>query len=320
MLFQIAPGGDYPDGPPYINCVTDTYHPNIDNFEDPEDSDEGSNICVNLLETDEWSGHPYTLDDCVQAILFLFYNPNWDDALNASFQCPESDEEFAKNVRISLEGGDVDGHTFEPNYGIDIKIIPPYDKNDDADNVKQMNEKNMENNDETGDNETNATGNDLIECENKCANEEVDTNNAMPNTANNVDSEEQQAQTDTPSTFEETNDTQTDTPSTFEDTNDTRCVTQTTFLPGEIENAKTLIGCDVSSVGVQNSDDNVPNRCVQLSNTQSEQFQHTAKITFVPFDNVTPNLKCVRMFCEVIIVMNRLLTRNNHNRYVTNKS
>lgn len=97
---------DYPKMAPTVTCVTRIYHPNIDN--------ESGDICLNLF--DEWT-ETNTLEDCVQGLLFLLYNPNLEDPLSPLFD-PESDNDFdgfAENVRRSLEGGEVEGCTFERN-------------------------------------------------------------------------------------------------------------------------------------------------------------------------------------------------------------
>ena len=101
----------YPESTPKIICKTPIYHPNIDTI---GDCFEDTNVCVSLL--DDWS-EDNSIDDCVQALLFLFYNPNLQDPL-CPIICPETTEdEFGQNVKISLEGGDVEGVPFERNYG-----------------------------------------------------------------------------------------------------------------------------------------------------------------------------------------------------------
>lgn len=101
----------YPESTPKIICKTPIYHPNIDTIDDSFDD---TNVCVSLL--DDWS-EDNSIDDCVQALLFLFYNPNLEDPL-CPIICPETTEdEFGQNVKISLEGGDVEGVSFERNYG-----------------------------------------------------------------------------------------------------------------------------------------------------------------------------------------------------------
>lgn len=96
---------DYPKNAPNVTCATQIYHPNID---------DNGEICLNLFS--EWA-ETNTLEDCVQGLLFLLYNPNLDDPLSPWFD-PEWDtdlEVFAANVRVSLEGGVVEGNEFERN-------------------------------------------------------------------------------------------------------------------------------------------------------------------------------------------------------------
>lgn len=113
--FEISVVHEYPLNPPVVRCLTEIYHPNID-MDDMEDV-EDSNICVSLLEQGEWDTN-MTLEHCVQAILFLFYNPNWGDALSPLFASDCTNDDFVANVKISLEGGDIDGRTFQRNYGL----------------------------------------------------------------------------------------------------------------------------------------------------------------------------------------------------------
>ncbi|KAJ7381133.1 hypothetical protein OS493_004731 [Desmophyllum pertusum] len=104
---------DYPQKAPHVTCTTDIYHPNIDNGE----------ICLNLFS--EWA-ETNTLEDCVQGLLFLLYNPNLDDPLSPMFDPEDEDdlnlEVFAQNVRVSLEGGEVEGHAFERNIVDEDKV------------------------------------------------------------------------------------------------------------------------------------------------------------------------------------------------------
>lgn len=101
---------DYPKAAPNVSCITQIYHPNID--------DQGE-ICLNLFS--EWT-ETNTLEDCVQGLLFLLYNPNLEDPLNPLFD-PEYDtdfEVFAENVRLSLEGGSIEGCDFERNLVLEV--------------------------------------------------------------------------------------------------------------------------------------------------------------------------------------------------------
>lgn len=253
---------------------------------------------MNILEEEEWNQHPYTLDDCVQAILFLFYYPNWDDPLNSRFPCPESDEEFANNVRISLEGGDIDGYVFGRNYGMDLKIISPCDPNDD--NVKVMNVKN----DENDSNATSEAGNVSVECEKELESEDVNTyndiDNATPNTDNTIEGD--QAQTNASMCIEDINKAQIATHAPI------------VIKVEEIENENQTGNEELASVALRST----PSQCVQLRNTESYQFLQSTKNYFIPFDNLTPNWNYVRIIFKFIIAMNRPLTRSNHNRYVEN--
>ena len=98
---------DYPYAAPRVLCTTRVYHPNIDT-EDGGDT----NVCLSLF--DDWESQN-TLEDVVQGLLFLFYNPNIEDPLNPLFNGTEENDEFEDNVRKSLLGEDVDGTEFGRN-------------------------------------------------------------------------------------------------------------------------------------------------------------------------------------------------------------
>ena len=103
--FDLSEG--YPTCPPIVHCQTHIYHPNIDFCDDQGD------VCLNLL--DELWTPDMSLEDVVQGVLFLLYNPNVEDPLNSMFTGSESEEEFLENVRASLRGEEVDGVDFEKN-------------------------------------------------------------------------------------------------------------------------------------------------------------------------------------------------------------
>ena len=103
--FDLSDG--YPDTAPSIRCLTRMYHPNIDLLDEYGDGD----ICLNLL--DELFDPSLTLEDYVQGILFLFYNPNLDDPLSGAFDGTVTEEEYQANVSLSMLGGDLDGFTFD---------------------------------------------------------------------------------------------------------------------------------------------------------------------------------------------------------------
>lgn len=103
--FDLSDG--YPTCPPVVRCQTHIYHPNIDFCDDQGD------VCLNLL--DELWTPDMTLEDVVQGVLFLLYNPNVEDPLSSMFTGNESEEQFLENVRASLRGESVDGEDFERN-------------------------------------------------------------------------------------------------------------------------------------------------------------------------------------------------------------
>ena len=106
--FKFDLSDDYPDiSPPKINCLTKVYHPNIDQVDDYSEGD----ICLNLL--DELWTPELTLEDYIQGLLFLFYNPNIEDPLNPAFLGSESEEEFEDNVQRSMKGEEIDGILYD---------------------------------------------------------------------------------------------------------------------------------------------------------------------------------------------------------------
>lgn len=124
FLFQIDISvNDYPRNAPNVNCMTPIYHPNIDTVSEElwprEDDDSGNtNICLNIFDV-EWN-EGMNLEDCVQGLLFLLYNPNFEDPLTPLFDsttCSDM-EQFAENVSLSLIGGNVEGIEYETNYGL----------------------------------------------------------------------------------------------------------------------------------------------------------------------------------------------------------
>jgi len=83
FTFQLNVPYDYPSSPPDISCLTKyTHHPNI--------SETG--VCVSITGCDFDTG--LRLEHYVNGLLFLLYNPNFDDMLNClEF---ESEVEFKK--------------------------------------------------------------------------------------------------------------------------------------------------------------------------------------------------------------------------------
>ena len=106
--FEMDVSADFPYSPPVVHCMTEIYHPNID-F-----SDDSGEVCLNLLD-DLWTTD-MTLEDVVQGLLFLLHHPNLEDPLSCLFTGGEDEEDFQRNVRLSLKGGiDIDGVVFTRN-------------------------------------------------------------------------------------------------------------------------------------------------------------------------------------------------------------
>lgn len=71
-------------------------------------------VCLNLFE--EWI-EIYSLEDCVQGLLFLLYNLNLEDLLSVLFDLDcYSFDMFVENVWLLFEGGEVEGFVFERNF------------------------------------------------------------------------------------------------------------------------------------------------------------------------------------------------------------
>ncbi|XP_059171879.1 uncharacterized protein LOC131952954 [Physella acuta] len=124
IKFQVEAPVSYPAQAPIVKCLNSIYHPNID-------LGEQNIVCVSLLDKDWQPG--VGLDGCVMAVLFLFYHPNFLDALNVAFDGQEMNEsEFHKNVRASLRGEEVEGFIFDrllpEDYTDDISSEPSIKK------------------------------------------------------------------------------------------------------------------------------------------------------------------------------------------------
>lgn len=65
-------------------------------------------MCLNLF--DEWDDR-FTLEDVIQGLLFLLYNPNVEDPLSPYFAHDMSEEMLGEQIRQSLQGGNLDGAT-----------------------------------------------------------------------------------------------------------------------------------------------------------------------------------------------------------------
>lgn len=110
----------FPTVPPEVVCQTRIYHPNIDL---------DGIVCLNLIG-DLWT--PTTsMEDVVQGILFLFYQPNINDPISEFFTGNESYKLFKWNVQRTLRGGYVQGVTFERNLPEDFDVQIAYDEIED---------------------------------------------------------------------------------------------------------------------------------------------------------------------------------------------
>jgi hypothetical protein len=68
----------FPDCAPPVHCISnDLLHPHIEAS--------GGNICFNLLEED-WD-ESVRIEDVIMGLLFLFYQPDFNDALTDHFYC-----------------------------------------------------------------------------------------------------------------------------------------------------------------------------------------------------------------------------------------
>ena len=120
----------YPTSPPTVRSLTPMYHPNVE-VAGSEDEEDGS-VCLNLM--DELWTPSMTLEDVVQGLLFLLYNPNLEDPLSCLFCGSEDEDDFLCDVRRSLRGGDVAGVHFERN------LLDGYDSECDDDQEEQEGE------------------------------------------------------------------------------------------------------------------------------------------------------------------------------------
>lgn len=91
--------------------MTKIYHPNIDCMEEED------NVCLNILDSG-WSQDLH-LEDLVHGLLFLLYNPNLSDPLSPLFDSETTYEEYAENVKKSLQGAEIEDFKFDFNFHSD---------------------------------------------------------------------------------------------------------------------------------------------------------------------------------------------------------
>jgi len=101
--FTITIPPTYPYDPPKAVCETMIYHPNID---------WDGKVCLNILRAD-WMP-VLNLGSVVFGLVTLFLQPNPDDPLNKEVAQLMLDNrtQFEKNVKQSLQGGNVSGRQF----------------------------------------------------------------------------------------------------------------------------------------------------------------------------------------------------------------
>lgn len=103
FVFTFTVPALYPHEPPKVKCTQKVYHPNLDY---------DGNVCLNILRED-WKP-VLSISSCVYGLNFLFLDPNPEDPLNkdAARDLVESPRQFELNVRRSMQGGQVSGHSF----------------------------------------------------------------------------------------------------------------------------------------------------------------------------------------------------------------
>ncbi|KAF5395406.1 Ubiquitin--protein ligase [Paragonimus heterotremus] len=96
----------YPNKPPAVSCLTPVFHPNIDAVRHLD------NVCLNI--TDCWN-RSFGLKSFLQALLFLFYEPNFEDPIDSFTSVLPEGTSFEHCVHLSLMGGTINSVTYEIN-------------------------------------------------------------------------------------------------------------------------------------------------------------------------------------------------------------
>lgn len=104
FTFTFNMNQNYPHEPPKVRCQQKIYHPNIDL--------EGK-VCLNILRED-WKP-VLNLNAVIVGLQFLFLEPNASDPLNkeAADDLRQSRDNFRRNVRTSMSGGQVRGTNYD---------------------------------------------------------------------------------------------------------------------------------------------------------------------------------------------------------------
>lgn len=104
---------------PLVYCLTDIYHPNIDTSESydcgPDSDYSSSNVCLNILDLHSGA---LNLDGIVLGLIFLMQHPNLDDPLSPYFEGYDDIEVYENNVRMYMEGLEVDGVKFRTKFKV----------------------------------------------------------------------------------------------------------------------------------------------------------------------------------------------------------
>jgi len=90
---------NYPTQKPSFSCRSQIFHPNVDYH---------GKICFSLLDEDNTH---LRIADYVHGLLWLLYYPNLYSRLN--MDCPRDEKQFARMVRTSIVGGDVEGRSYD---------------------------------------------------------------------------------------------------------------------------------------------------------------------------------------------------------------
>ncbi|KAK9477747.1 ubiquitin-conjugating enzyme E2 [Lipomyces japonicus] len=104
FIFSFVINNNFPHEPPKVKCTQKIYHPNIDL--------EG-NVCLNILRED-WKP-VLNLNAVLVGLQYLFLEPNAADPLNkeAAKTLQANRENFKRNVRVSMQGGNVNSEQFD---------------------------------------------------------------------------------------------------------------------------------------------------------------------------------------------------------------
>ena len=113
--------------PPKVLCLTKIYHPNID-YE--------GHVCLNILRDKEWTPI-MTIEQVVQGISFLFYEPNAEDPLNkAAAEVMGKDISlFQRKIRETFYGGFYEGFAFYPIHYSFLRIVLDNNSKDNQSNM-----------------------------------------------------------------------------------------------------------------------------------------------------------------------------------------